>query len=120
MLQSPNYISNTKWKHIENNHTIFSLKKQVKNGKLSESQIKEKLTKTFFNPEWTENEVYDAVNQAYIAATKNSIPYGDYLFEYTYKNETITLAFDSNGLKTAYGNYRFSYEEFVKLIGEIK
>ena len=54
----------------KNNHTIFSLKKQVKNGKLSESQIKEKLTKTFFNPEWTENEVYDAVNQAYIAATK--------------------------------------------------
>lgn len=119
MLNPSNKISNAKWKHIKNNHTISSIKEQVQYGKLSKSQIMEKLKKSFFNPTWSEDEVYEAVNQAYLAATKSGVPNEDYLFEYLYKNETITLAFDSNGLKTAYGNYQFTYDEFIELIGGI-
>lgn len=119
MLHPSDKISNAKWKHIKNNHTISSLKEQVQYGKLSKSQIIEKLKKSFFNPTWSENEVYEAVNQAYLAATKSGVPNEDYLFEYIYKNETITLAFDSDGLKTAYGNYHFTYDEFIELIGGI-
>ncbi len=47
MLHPSDKISNAKWKHIKNNHTISSLKEQVQYGKLSQSQIIEKLKKSF-------------------------------------------------------------------------
>ena len=107
---APFSLSTNEIKHISNRHIPSVFANQVPH--MSNSQLTHALNnRTFFNPEWTQAQVVNAVEQgvnflrgANLATGTQSIIIG---------GEQITIAFDINGVfKTAYGIYRLTAEFF--------
>lgn len=76
-----------------------------------------KLTvKKFFEWNWTEKQVRAALNFGYKEALNNSVTTGKYSFKYLGENVTVYL---ENGVfKTGYGDYVYTYDELLKLLGD--
>lgn len=74
--------------------------------------------KSFFNKSWTRNQTIDAINYDYKQIVKNDIINGKY--ELTYLGEKITIVIEERNLKTAYGEYKYTYNEFMRICDEMK
>ncbi len=73
--------------------------------------------KTFFNLDWTDEQVRAALNCGYKEALNNGVTTGKYSFEYL--GEKITVYLEEGMFKTGYGDYIYTYDELLKLLGGI-
>ena len=83
---------------------------------MSEEQIRNNLdSRSFFSPDWSEQTMVDAANFAYQEARSYGISGSTYTT--TYQGETITVSINADGgFNTAYGDYRYTYEQFIDFI----
>ena len=99
-------------KHINNNHNPNSYSQQLK-YKPKTDALKELEYKSFFNKNWGSNQIEQAVNAGYNEAVKKGITSGTYTT--TYNGETITIALENGKVQTAYGSYRYTYDELLNI-----
>ena len=71
--------------------------------------------KTFFNSNWTDEQVRAALNFGYKEALNSGITSGKYSFEYL--DENVTVYLEDGIFKTGYGDYVYTYDELVKVLG---
>ena len=70
-------------------------------------------TKTFFNKNWDERLIEEAVSYGHRQAYKENAQKERYTF--TYKGEKITLYYRNGTLSSAYGDHKYSYQELWRL-----
>ncbi|MBP3486912.1 MAG: RHS repeat protein [Roseburia sp.] len=108
-------LANTALKHPLNRHTPSRVANQFKY--MSEEAIQNYLdTVTFFNKSWTEEQIVEALNYGYKEALGNGISTGEYSFKYL--DDTITIYLEDGVFKSGYGDYVYTYEEIISLLGE--
>ena len=66
--------------------------------------------KSFFNPEWSEEKVTEAVNHIYNEAILKGITNEKYTA--IVSGEKITICLQNGRVHTAYGEYKFSLSDF--------
>ncbi|MEI2989293.1 MAG: hypothetical protein V8T22_09555 [Oscillospiraceae bacterium] len=72
--------------------------------------------KSFFNKNWTDEQVKGALNYGYKKALTEGVNSGKYTF--TYLGEEVTVCLENCVFKTGYGNYKFTYEELLELLNK--
>ncbi len=107
-------LSKTKLKHIYTRHHLESVAQQAKH------MSKETFLKTFgknsyFNPNWSKEQIKEASNFICKEAAKKGVTNGEYTT--TFFNEKITIIMENNIVRTVYGNYRYTYDEILKVGG---
>lgn len=109
-----NDVSKTRIEHAYKDHTVNKLIEQY--GKRPENSLKTTLkNKSFFNPNWPKETIEKATKYAYKEALEKNITKGKYTT--VYQGEKVTIYMESNAnLRTSYGSYKISYEEFLKLV----
>ena len=107
-------LSNKALKHAMNDHIPAKYAKQLQH---MNKQFAEKYLsyKTFFNPNWTDKQVKEALNFGYKAALKNNVTTGKYSFMYL--GEQIEIYLENGVFKTGYGDYVYTYDKLIKLLG---
>lgn len=70
--------------------------------------------KSFFNKNWTDEQVRSALNYGYKDALSKGFTSGKYTF--TYLGDEVTIYMENGIFKTGYGNYKFTYEELLELL----
>ena len=106
-------ITKNNEKHINKRHNANKYAEQLQ-YKSKEATLKELENTSFFNKDWSSEQIRESVNFGYNSAVKQGIENGTYTFEYF--NETVTVALENGRLKTAYGDYIYSYDELLKLL----
>ena len=107
-------LSNKAVKHPMNDHMPTRYAKQLQF--MSEEAAEQYLRyKTFFNSNWTDEQVRAALNYGYKEALNNGVTTGKYLFKYLGENVTVYL--EDCVFKTGYGDYVYTYDELLKLLG---
>ena len=107
-------IAKNKWDHIFSRHTVQSIIKQL--PYINKDQLASKLSKSFFNPEWSDEVIKEAVEKAYKEAIKNNAI--NKKFVYNFKGDIIEIFIDKDGgIDTAYGVYKYTVDEFIKVFG---
>ena len=106
-------VSKNKLKHINNRHNPNSYAQQIKN-KSETDVLKELENKTFFNKDWSKEQIEDAVNTGYKEALEKGVSSGQYTF--SYGGENVTIALENGGVKTAFGDYKYTYQQLMELI----
>ncbi|MCQ4637796.1 DUF6531 domain-containing protein [Anaerovorax odorimutans] len=111
-------VSKNKLKHIINEHkpgkyaqTLAHKPRQMVEDELNGGNH----GKSFFPPKWSNETIEKAVNYGYKKAIKKGKVNGDYNFKY--KGEIITIHFRKGEIQTAYGHYRYTYEDLLKMQG---
>ena len=107
-------LSKGKLKHIYNNHHIESVAKQAKHMS-KEAFLKTYGEKSYFNINWSKEQIGEASNFVCKEAAKKGIINGKYTT--TFLNEKITVVINNNTVQTVYGNYKYTYEEILKIGG---
>lgn len=80
-----------------------------------EVDVKAELEYTsFFNKDWSKSQIEDAVNEGFKQATNKGVTSGSYSF--SYKGEKVTMYLENGAVKTAYGDYTYTYEELLELV----
>ena len=104
-------LSNKALKHAMNDHIPAKYAKQLQH---MNKQFAEKYLsyKTFFNPNWTDKQVKEALNFGYKAALKNNVTTGKYSFMYL--GEQIEIYLENGVFKTGYGDYVYTYDKLIK------
>ena len=100
-------VSDKKLKHVHNLHDPHKVAEQLRNG----GQYNPK--KTYFNKDWSNQMIDDAVNYAYNEAVKNGVTKGHYTANYN--GDAVTVYMDNGQFKTAYGNYNYSLNDLLNL-----
>ena len=72
--------------------------------------MKELENKSFFNKDWSKKQIEDAVNAGY----KEALEKGQYTF--SYGGENVTIALENGGIKTAFGDYKYTYQQLLELL----
>lgn len=99
-------LSNKAVKHPMNDHMPARYAKQLQY--MSKEGAEQYLNyKTFFNSNWTDEQVREALN--------SGVTTGKYSFKYLGENVTVYL--EDGIFKTGYGDYVYTYDELVKLLG---
>ena len=111
--ESETKVSQNKLKHINNRHNPNSYAQQIKN-KSEADVLKELENKTFFNKDWSKEQIEDAINTGYREALERGISSGQYTF--SYGGENVTIALENGGVKTAFGDYKYTYQQLMELI----
>ena len=107
-------LSNKAVKHPMNDHMPARYAKQLQY--MSKEGAEQYLNyKTFFNSNWTDEQVRAALNFGYKEALNSGVITGKYSFKYLGENVTVYL--EDGILKTGYGDYVYTYDELVKLLG---
>ena len=107
-------ISDSRFHHIYNRHVVSAYVEQV--GRRSNESFQRILANTsFYNPEWTNEQVRAAATYAYNQALANGVLNGEYSVQYL--GEEIAVALQNGLFKTAYGPHYFTLEEFYELLG---
>jgi hypothetical protein len=101
-------------KHINNTHNPNTYAQQLK-FKPVEAALKELEGKSFFNSSWNSTQIENAVNYGYNEALRNGISTGQYV--YTYAGETVTVALNNGAVQTAWGDYIYTFEQLMSLLG---
>ncbi len=103
-------LSKIKIKHISNRHIATDFAKQVKH--LSKEALEIRLKKkSFFNPNWSKEEIIQVVEEAYRSSRSKGLT-GP--IQYKVKGEIIEIYIEANGdFRTAYGFHRLSSNFFV-------
>jgi len=103
-------ISKNDLKHINNRHNPKIVSKQL--SYMSEEDfIRKYVNRSFFNAEWTPETIEEAVNYGYNKAMANGVT----SYSYIYDGERITIHIENGLVKTAYGDYKYTYEFFYEL-----
>ena len=83
---------------------------------MSKESVEQYLSyKTFFNSNWTDAQVRDALNFGYKEAVNNGITTGKYSFSYL--GDKVTICLEDGVFKTGYGDYVYTYDELLELLG---
>jgi len=106
-------ISNNVAKHIDNLHNPNTYANQLL-YKPQASALTEIQSKTFFNSSWSSSQIQDAVNYGYNQAVANGLTNNPYTF--TYDGETVTIAFENGVPQSAWGSFKYTYEQLLNLI----
>ena len=107
-------LSNKAVKHPMNDHMPARYAKQIQY--MSKERAEQYLKyKTFFNSNWTDEQVRAALNFGYKEALNSGITSGKYSFEYL--DENVTVYLEDGIFKTGYGDYVYTYDELVKVLG---
>ena len=69
---------------------------------------------TYFNKDWTNDKVVEAVNYAYNQAVKNNVYDGQYTV--VFEGEKVTIAMNKGIFKSAWGYYSYTLEELRQLL----
>ena len=109
-------VSKNTLKHIKNEHVPRTYAKQLKR-KPKESVMKELERKSFFKSNWDKVQVEEAVNKGFNEAIKNGITNDNYTF--IYSGEEVTVCLENGVVRTAYGNYHYSYDQLLNLVKDI-
>ena len=100
-----------KIKHVQSLHNPNKVAQQMSyNG----YEIRE--ISTYFNKDWSEVQIEEAVNYGYNEALSQGIDTGHYTF--IYNDETVTVYLEDGVFKTGYGNHKYSLEELLDLLGD--
>lgn len=105
-------ISSNTAKHINNRHNSSTYAQQLK-YKSEASALKELQNKSFFNKNWSSNQIENAVNYGYNEAVAKGISTGNYTFKYA--GDTVTISFRDGALQSAWGSYKYTYEQLLNL-----
>lgn len=106
-------LSSKALKHPLNDHMVSRYVQQIPYQ--SKEAVEEYLSKrSFFNPDWTEEQVTNALNSAYKDAVNNGITNG----YHTYKiyGEEINVFMRDGKFSTGFGNYKFAYDEIMNFV----
>ena len=104
-------VSKATIKHIQSLHNPNKVAQQLLyNG----NEVRE--ISTYFNKDWSEAQIEEAVIFGYNEALNQGINTGEYTF--IYNSDTVTVCLKNGILKTGYGNYKYSLEDLLRLIGE--
>ncbi len=76
--------------------------------------LKELEYKSFFNSKWSSTQIENAINYGYNQAISKGLTSSNYIFNYA--GETVTIAFKNGTLQSAWGSYKYTYEQLLKLI----
>ena len=107
-------LSNKAVKHPMNDHMPTRYAKQLQF--MSKEAAEQYLSyKTFFNPNWTDEQVRAALNYGYKEALNSGVTTGKYSFKYL--GENVTVCLEDCVFKTGYGDYVYTYDELLKLLG---
>lgn len=107
-------LSNKAVKHPMNDHMTVRYAKQLQY--MSKDAAEQYLSyKTFFNSNWTDEQVRAALNFGYKEALKSGVTTGKYSFKYL--GENVTVCLEEGIFKTGYGDYVYTYDELLKLLG---
>ncbi len=107
-------LSNKAVKHPMNDHMPARYAKQLQY--MSKEAAEQYLSyKTFFNSNWTDEQVTAALNYGYKEALNSCVTTGKYSFKYLGENVTVFL--EDGVFKTGYGDYIYTYDELLKLLG---
>ena len=106
-------LSKNTIKHLLNNHCIDRTIQRMAYESMS-TTVRFLESKTFFNPEWSEQTIIDAAGYAYNEAVSAGVKNGTY--ECMYLGENVIAYLIDGKLSTAYGTYVFSYEDLLKMI----
>lgn len=80
-----------------------------------EADVKAELENTtFFNKDWSKTQIEEAVNEGLKQATDKGVTTGSYSF--SYNSENVTIYWENGGVKTAYGDYTYTFEQFLELV----
>ena len=108
-------LSNKAVKHPMNDHMPTRYAKQLKH--ISRESAEKYLSyKTFFNANWTDEQVRNALNYAYKEAVTNGVNDGKYTVNYL--GEKVTVCLDNGIFKTGYGDHVYTYDELLKMGGQ--
>ena len=106
-------LSRNTLKHINNRHNPNRYAQQIKYR--PKADVKAELENTtFFNKDWSQTQIKDAINEGYKQATGQGITSGSYTF--SYNGENVTVFLENGGVKTAYGDYTYTYNQLLNLI----
>jgi len=105
-------ISSNTVKHINNRHNPSTYAQQLK-YKSEASALKELQNKSFFNKNWSSNQIKKAVNYGHNKAVAKGISTGNYTFKYA--GEIVTISFRDGALQSAWGSHKYTYEQLLKL-----
>ena len=107
-------LSNKAVKHPMNDHMPVRYAKQLQY--MSKDAAEQYLSyKTFFNSNWTDEQVRAALNFGYKEALNSGVTTGKYSFKYL--GENVTVCLEEGIFKTGYGDYVYTYDELLKLLG---
>ena len=108
------YLSNKAVRHPMNDHMPTRYAKQLQY--MSKESAEQYLSyKTFFNSNWTDAQVRAALNVGYKEALNSGVTTGKYSFMYL--GENVTVCLEDGVFKTGYGDYVYTYNELLKLLG---
>lgn len=110
-------LSNNSIRHITSRHNVNEYIQQLAH-KPEDTVRAELINKSFFNAEWNEQQIIDAVNYGYNEALQKGITTGKYKFAYA--GELITVCLENGGLQTAYGSYKFTYEQLIEILKKLE
>lgn len=107
-------LSNKAVKHPMNDHMPVRYAKQLQY--MSKDAAEQYLSyKTFFNSNWTDEQVRAALNFGYKEALNSGVTTGKFSFKYL--GENVTVCLEEGIFKTGYGDYVYTYDELLKMLG---
>lgn len=78
--------------------------------------MKDLENKSFFNKDWSKAQIEDTVNAGYKEALERGVSSGQYTF--SYGGENVTIALENGGIKTAFGDYKYTYQQLLEFRDE--
>jgi len=106
-------ISESVLKHINNRHNPSAFAQQLKYMP-KENALKTIENKSFFNMNWSRSQIESAVNYGFNDAIQKGITDGQHTF--TFAGETVTVAMLKGEVQTAWGSWKFTYEQLFSLL----
>ena len=67
-----------------------------------------------FRSDWSTAQIEEAVKAGYKEALEKGFTSGQYTFSYA--GENVTIALENGVIKTAFGDFRYTYEQLLNLL----
>ena len=109
-----NELSKNQIKHVTNRHNPHKFAQELRYIS-KENAINKLQNRSFFNKNWSQQQITDAVNDVYHQALQAGIKDG--VHEFSYLGEKITICLKSGTIETVYGSHVYTYEELLLLLG---
>ena len=106
-------ISKSSFKHLLNRHSFNNVKLEIPYllKKQTTKQVEQSLAeRTFFNKNWTNEQVKTAVTNSYNSLMGKGLTDGTYVVSQF--GEEITVIIEKGNLKTAYGKWSYKLKDF--------
>ena len=107
-------FSKNQVKHMTNRHNPHKFAQELRYLS-KESAINKLQNRSFFNKNWSQQQIADAVNNVYQQALQAGVKNGTHSFSYL--GEKITICLNNGAVETVYGHHVYTYEELLWLLG---